>query len=160
RIWTDIGATQQYYPVVHSIFWLENRAWGHSTPGYHAVSIALHALSAFFIALILDRLAVPGAWLAALLFLIHPVHVESAAWISEQQNIVSAVLCLAATLVYLRFDERRARLAYLSALMLFVLAVMSKSVTATLPALLLIVFWWKRGRLEWTRDVVPLLPLG
>jgi protein O-mannosyl-transferase len=160
RIWTDIGATQQYYPVVHSVFWIENRVWGHDTFGYHIVSIVLHAISGMLLATILLRLEVPGAVLAAALFVIHPVHVESVSWISEQKNIVSTVFCLASALAYLRFDETRRKAAYVAALVLFVLAVGSKSVTATLPALLLIVFWWKRGRVSLARDVVPLLPFG
>jgi protein O-mannosyl-transferase len=160
RIWTEVGATQQYYPVVHSIFWIENRLWGHTTFGYHIVSIVLHGVSAALLALILQQLAIPGAAIAALLFALHPVHVESVAWISEQKNVVSTLFCLAAALMYLRFDEHRRAAEYVSAFVLFVLAVMSKSVTATLPAILLVLFWWRRGRVEFRRDVVPLLPFG
>ena len=158
RIWFDVGATQQYYPVVHSAFWVMHRLWGDATLGYHLVNIVLHACSAFLVVIVLRRLAVPGAWLAGLLFAVHPVHVESVAWMTELKNTLSGVLYLGALLAYLRFDEARARRPYVFALLLFVLALLSKTVTATLPAVLLVVFWWKRGRLRWREDVLPLVP--
>jgi protein O-mannosyl-transferase len=158
RIWFDIGATQQYYPATHSAFWLQHKIWGDDTLGYHLVSIMLHGLSAFLIAVILRRLAVPGWWLAAVIFALHPIQVESVAWISEQKNTLSGVFYLGAALAYLQFDQNRQKWRYACALGLFLFALSSKTVTATLPAALLVVFWWQRGRLSWTRDVLPLLP--
>ena len=158
RIWFDVGATQQYYPAVHSAFWLFSQLWGENTLGYHLVTIVLHASSAFLVALILRRLAIPGGVLAALIFAVHPVHVESVAWITELKNTLSGVCYLAAALLYLRYDESRDRRWYAAAAGLFVVALLSKTVTATLPAALLVIFWWKRGRIGWREDVVPLLP--
>jgi protein O-mannosyl-transferase len=158
RIWFDVGATQQYYPAVHSAFWLFNLLWAQNTFGYHLVNIVLHASSAFLVALILRRLAIPGGVLAALIFAVHPVHVESVAWITELKNTLSGVCYLGAALLYLRYDESRDRRWYFAAAGLFALALLSKTVTATLPAALLVVFWWKRGRIRWREDVVPLLP--
>jgi tetratricopeptide (TPR) repeat protein len=158
RIWFDIGATQQYYPLTHTAFWLMQRAWGDRTTGYHAVNIALHALSAWLLAMILRRLAVPGAILAAVVFALHPVQVESVAWITELKNTLSGALYLGAAWAYLRFDERRDRRAYATASALFLLALLAKTVTATLPAGLLVALWWRHGRIEWNRDVRPLLP--
>ena len=112
RIWFDVGATQQYYPVVHSAFWLMHRLWGDATLGYHLVNILLHAGSAFLIGLILRRLAIPGAWLAACLFALHPVHVESVAWMTELKNTLSGALYLGAALLYLRFDTSRSSRLY------------------------------------------------
>jgi tetratricopeptide (TPR) repeat protein len=157
-IWFEIGATQQYYPVLHSAFWLEHVLWGDATVGYHLVNVLLHASAAFLFGLVLRRLALPGAWLAALLFALHPVCAESVAWISEQKNTLSAVFYLGAALVYLRFDEQRRPAVYLWATVLFLLAILTKTVTATLPAALLVVFWFRHGRLAWRRDVLPLLP--
>jgi tetratricopeptide (TPR) repeat protein len=157
RIWFELGATQQYYPVLHSAFWLEHRLWGDAPIGYHLVNVFLHAAAACLFGLILRRLAIRGAWFAALLFALHPVCVESVAWISEQKNTLSAVFYLLSALTYLRWRESRPHL-YFLALFLFVLALLSKSVTATLPAALLVILWWRRGRLDWRRDVVPLLP--
>ncbi len=157
-IWSDPHATQQYYPFLHSAFWFEHRLWGDHTIGYHLLNALLHAANACLLALILRRLAIPGAWLAAFVFALHPVCVESVAWISEQKNTLSTAFYLLSALAYLRFDEKRAPGAYALALWFFVLALLTKSVTATLPAALLVVLWWRRGRLSWRRDVLPLLP--
>jgi tetratricopeptide (TPR) repeat protein len=158
RIWFELGATEQYYPLLHSAFWLEHRLWGDNPFGYHLVNVLQHATSACLLALVLRRLAIPGPWLAAFLFALHPVMVESVAWISEQKNTLSLVFYLVAALVYLHFDATRSRRAYAYATLLFVAALLTKSVTATLPPALLVVFWWKRGRIDWRRDVGPLLP--
>ncbi len=162
-----MGATQQYYPVLHSAFWLEHRLWGDSVLAYHLLNIALHATAACLFALVLGRLRPdsgetkrwPGTeWLAAAIFALHPVCVESVAWISEQKNTLSLVFYLLAALAYLRFDGGRQGRWYGLAFGLFVLALLTKSVTATLPAAILLGLYWRRGRLLWSRDVVPLLP--
>jgi tetratricopeptide (TPR) repeat protein len=198
RIWFDLGATEQYYPVLHSAFWLEHLLWGDAAVGYHLINVVLHATAACLFALVLRRLGRRDdvAWLAAFVFALHPVCVESVAWISEQKNTLSTVFYLLAALVYLHWndvrtpDEGKVGLGgrarphapstpggspnersgaaaqpyprstglYLFALFFFVLALLSKTVTATLPAALLVVVWWQRGRLSWRRDVVPLLP--
>ncbi len=158
RIWFDLGATQQYYPLLHSAFWLEHRLWGDAVLGYHLTNVVLHAASAFLVVIIVRRLALPGAWLAGFVFALHPVCVEAVAWISEQKSTLSGVLYLAAALIYLHFDRTRRKSQYFAALGLFVLALMSKSVTATLPAAILVILWWQRGRLDWRRDVLPLVP--
>ena len=158
RIWFDLPATQQYYPLLHSAFWLEHRMWGDSVLGYHLINVALHAASACLLVIILRRLSVPGAWLAGFVFALHPVCAEAVAWVSEQKSTLSGFFYLACALTYLIFDRKRRKPLYFLALELFVLALMSKTVTATLPAALLLVFWWKRGRLEWRRDVLPLAP--
>ncbi|MBN1131046.1 MAG: hypothetical protein JXA71_18805, partial [Chitinispirillaceae bacterium] len=82
RIWTQPGATQQYYPLAHTVFWVERRLFGDSTSGYHFVNILLHFFSALLLVKILRRLGIPGAWLAGGIFALHPVMVESVAWIT------------------------------------------------------------------------------
>jgi len=158
RIWFDRQAAQQYYPLLHSAFWVEHRLWGDSVAGYHLTNILLHVLAACLLVTIVRALRRPGAELAGLLFALHPVCVEAVAWISEQKSTLSAVFYLSSALVYLRFDRDRRRRLYFLALGLFVLALLSKTVTAMLPAALLIVLWWLKGRLEWKRDVFPLIP--
>ena len=158
RIWVQPGATQQYYPFVCSVFWLEHALWGDSTPGYHLVSLLLHAASALLLLKILRLLKVPGALLAAAIFALHPVQVESVAWISELKNTLSGILYFGSALAYLKFDRIRSGRFYAAAFGLFVLGLLSKTVIATLPAGLLLVFWWKRGRLSWKQDAVPLAP--
>jgi tetratricopeptide (TPR) repeat protein len=158
RIWFELGATEQYYPLLHSAFWLQHQIWGDVAAGYHVFNVALHATAACLLAAVLRRLAVPGAWLAAGLFALHPVAVESVAWISEQKNTLSLVFYLTAALLYLRFTAERGPRVYAAATLCFAAALLSKSVTASLPAALLVVTWWRHGRIEWRRDVVPLLP--
>jgi len=168
RIWFEVGATQQYYPVLHSAFWIEHRLWGNAVLGYHLTNIFLHATAACLVVAVVRRLFRPAGeepgrhagveWLAGFIFALHPVCTESVAWISEQKNTLSAVFCLGAALAYLSFDRDRRWSRYWLALGLFALALLSKTVTATLPAALLVVFWWQRGRLGWRRDVLPLLP--
>jgi tetratricopeptide (TPR) repeat protein len=131
--------------------------WGDAVLGYHLLNVALHALSACLVVLIARRLGLAGAWLAGLVFAVHPVAVEAVAWISEQKSTLSGVFCLGAALAYLHFDRTRRRQHYLLATSLYVLALLSKTVTATLPAALLVILWWQRGRIG-RRDVVPLAP--
>jgi protein O-mannosyl-transferase len=202
RIWFEVGASQQYYPLLHSAFWVEHRLWGEATIGYHLTNLLMHATAACLVVAIVRRLFNPNAiaptvpaaekrlrsgrstgsekssaaqktaasalgetgryagveWLAGFVFALHPVCVESVAWISEQKNTLSAVFYLSSALLYLHFDQSRRKSQYGLALGLFALALLSKTVTATLPAALLVVFWWQRGRLDWRRDVLPLLP--
>jgi tetratricopeptide (TPR) repeat protein len=173
RIWTEPGATQQYYPLLHGFFWLQFHLWGDAPAGYHAVNVLLHAGNACLLAAVVARLfapvtgptarPAPAGWppvaiLAGLIFALHPVYVESIAWISEQKNTFSMIFYLAAAYCYLGFDRTRGRRPYVLATTWFAAAILAKSLTATLPAALLVVFWWQRGRLEWRRDVQPLLP--
>jgi tetratricopeptide (TPR) repeat protein len=160
RIWTDLSlsATGQYYPLVHSAFWFEHVLWGDAVVGYHLTNVFLHSLAALLVILIVRRLKLPGAWLAGLIFALHPVCVESVAWITEQKNTLSGVFYLASALTYLHFDQTRHKSKYFLALGLFALALASKTSTVPLPAVMLVLLWWLHGRLEWRRDVLPMLP--
>ena len=100
RIWFERQATQQYYPLLHTAFWIEHRLWGDSVAGYHLTNILLHALAACLLVVIVRGLWRPAAPLAGLLFALHPVCVEAVAWISEQKSTLSAVFYLASALVY------------------------------------------------------------
>src|SRR5688572_30741676 len=107
RIWFEPGVTQQYYPLLHSAFWLEHQLWGDAMVGYHFINVLWHAIGAWLFARLLRQLAVPGALLAALIFALHPVAVESVAWIAEQKNTLSTVFYFAAALAWLRFERER-----------------------------------------------------
>lgn len=159
RIWFELGATQQYYPVLHSVFWGLHRLFGDATLAYHLITAGLHGVSACLCVALLQRLRVKGALLAGVIFALHPVHVESVAWITELKNTLSGVWYLLAATAYLRFDASRRWSQYTLALSFFVLAVLTKSVTATLPAALLVVLWWQRGTLRWREDIAPMAPL-
>jgi len=169
NIWLRLGAVPQYYPLVHTTYWLEYHVWGLYPTGYHVTNLALHIASAILIWRLLVRLGVPGAWLAAAIFAVHPVAVESVAWVTERKNVLSCALALASILAYLSFrplddataaaprSGRRAWGFYALSLALFLGALLSKTVTASVPAVLLVITWWKRGRISW-RDVAPLVP--
>ncbi len=160
QIWFELRATPQYYPMVHSTYWIEYRLWGSSPAGYHLVNILLHVLGSLLLWRVLLLVRLPAAWFAAAIFALHPVHVESVAWITERKNVLSGVFYLASALLYLRFalgDGRVSRKTYFGALLLFVCALLSKTVACSLPAVLWLVLWWKRERWRW-KDGLSLLP--
>jgi tetratricopeptide (TPR) repeat protein len=158
RIWTDVTVTQQYYPLTHTTFWIQYQLGGLWFPAYHAVNVALHAATAILLLFVLRRVAVKGAELAAALFALHPVNVESVAWVTERKNVLSGALALAACLAYLRYDEDEVpRLRrWAGAFALFVLALAAKTAVAVIPAALLAVLVLLRGRRA--RALVPLAP--
>jgi tetratricopeptide (TPR) repeat protein len=163
RIWTDTAATPQYYPMVHSTFWIEAHLWGtHNAMGFHIDNILLHALAALLLWQALVILDIPAAFLAAAIFAVHPVMVESVTWVTERKNVLSIVFYLLAFLAYGRsglIDRLPAkRWWYTGAILFFLFALLSKTVTCSLPAAILLIIWWKRGGLSW-KDVEPLLPM-
>ncbi len=162
RIWLEPGATQQYYPLTHTSFWLEYHLWGLNPTGYHTTNVLLHAFNAALLWLILRRLNVKGAGLAAAIFALHPVCVESVAWITERKNTLSGMFYLGAVLAYLKcvleqekktFHSRH----YWLALALYLCALWSKTSTVPLPAVLLLLVWWQRGKLNWG-TILPMAP--
>ena len=185
RIWTELGATEQYYPLLHTFFWIQQRVFHYDPLWYHAVNVLLHAVCAALLVLVVRRLfadvtpsprpqvpksrdrlqAIP--LLAGLIFAVHPVYVESVAWISEQKNTFSLVWYLLAALAYLRWQQDKETRGegdlgmksrwYWLATFYFLLAILSKSVTATLPCALMVVAWWRTGRME-RSTWVPLVP--
>ncbi|MBN1127502.1 MAG: tetratricopeptide repeat protein [Chitinispirillaceae bacterium] len=160
RIWTHPGATQQYYPLVHTVFWLEYHLWGASTLGYHLLNILLHVFSALLLVTILRRLGMPveAAWLAGGIFALHPVMVESVAWITQLKNTLSGFFFMSAALAYLTYTEAVKRRWYVLAWGLFLLGLLSKTAIVPFPLAMLAVIWWKRGRILLKRDIMPLLP--
>jgi len=168
QIWLVPGATQQYYPLTHTSFWVDYHLWGLHTSGYHIANVCLHALNAILLWIILRRLRVKGAWLAAAIFALHPVNVESVAWITERKNTLSGVFFLASILAALKFwlpgksipdspIEKVPWRFYWLTLGLYVCAILSKTSTVGLPLVILILVWWKERRLAW-KKVYPLLP--
>ena len=151
-----------YWPLVYTSFWLEHRLWGLQPAGYHAVNILLHLLNCLLLWRLLLRLKVPGALLIAMVFAVHPLHVESVAWIIERKDVLSALFYLGAVLAWLRFVEVERVGHYLLVALLFAAGLLSKSVVVTLPLALLIVQWWRSGRvtlLDLLR-VAPLMVIG
>src|SRR5499427_9563810 len=153
RIWFSLDSPSQYFPLVYTTFRIERALWGLHPFGYHWVNLLLHVANALLVWRVLVRLNVPGAWLAGAIFALHPVQVESVAWITERKNVLSLSLALLSMLCYLRFspaDEGTHHEAstptqswrwYGLALGLFALALSAKTVVVTLPAVLLVIYW-------------------
>lgn len=156
-IWLDPSATPQYYPLVHTSFWVEYQLWGLWPAGYHLVNVLLHVVNSLLLWRLLVRFRVPAAWFAALVFAVHPVHVESVAWITERKNVLSGCFYLTSLLCFLRFwdftsedltSQHKLRGWYFAALLFFLFAMWSKTVAATLPAAICVLVWWQRGRIR------------
>lgn len=157
RIWLVPGETMQYYPLTYTTFWLDFRRFGLDPIGYHVENLFLHAMAAILLWRLLVRLASPGALLAASLFAVHPVGVESVSWITERKNVLSAFFVFATVLVWAIGRERRSRALHAVAVFLFALALLSKSAIVVLPAILLLVVYWKDGRLA-PRELLSITP--
>ncbi len=176
RIWLEVGAHRQYYPLSLSVHWLQFQLWGLDPMGYHASNVLAHGLAALLLWRVLAVLAVPGAWLAAALFALHPVQVETVAWVTEFKNSLCGVFYFAAFLALaptLGVEPQGGTLEGSKAgtkgpgpslwprrvvgFLLFCMAVLAKTVACTFPAAALLVIWWRRGRLV-GRDVAWLAP--
>ena len=160
QIWFSPSAIEgegHYWPLVYTTFWLEHKLWGYAPAGYHVVNVLLHLANTLLLWHLLRRLAVPGAWMVAAVFAVHPLHVESVAWIIERKDVLSGLFYLAAALAWMRFVEQPSSRRYACSLALYAAAMLSKSIAITLPVALLILHWWKRGRVTST-DLLRLVP--
>ena len=162
QIWfspSDIEEEKHYWPLVYTTFWLEHKLWGFAPAGYHIVNVLLHLANTLLLWHLVRRLAVPGAWMVAAVFAVHPLHVESVAWIIERKDVLSALFYLAAVLAWMRFVEQPRRGWYVCSLALYAAGLLSKSIVITLPVALLIWHWWQQSRVTST-DLLRLVPFG
>lgn len=148
EIWTSRWAL--YYPLTSTTFWVLYRLVGLTAWAYHLVNIVLHAVAALLLWRVLDGFRLRGAWLGAVLFALHPVQVETVAWISELKNTQSLVFLLLSVLALQRSgllpdNQWRDGRAYGWSLALYFCALMSKSAVATFPAVLVVLLWWKKS---------------
>jgi tetratricopeptide (TPR) repeat protein len=175
-MWSKPTALQQYYPLAGTSFWLDYQLWGFRALPCHVENVLLHAFAALLFWRLLRRLEVPGAGLAGAIFALHPLMVESAGWITERKNVLSLVFYLGALLAYGRFtgfwreegdngtasvpagSRGHPRASYAVAFLLFLAALLAKATAFSLPAVILLLCWWKRGRIRWRSDVLPAAP--
>jgi len=190
RIWFSLESPSQYFPLTYTSFRIERMLWGLKPTGYHWVNILLHTANALLLWRLLAELRIPGAWLAAGIFALHPVQVESVAWITERKNVLMAFFFLLTLLAWTRFiNERNQRPIqrsrahskqrakevtdagklnplswrfYWLALIFYVLALCSKSTACTLPAALFLILWLQRKRIDLRRvlQIAPFIVLG
>ena len=160
QIWFSPSAIEEedhYWPLVYTTFWLEHKLWGFDPTGYHIVNVLLHLANTLLLWHLLRRLAVPGAWVVAAVFAVHPMHVESVAWAIERKDVLSGLFYFAAVLAWMRFVEQPNPRWYVWSLVLYAAGLLSKSIVVTLPAVLLIWPWWKQGRVT-SIDMLRLVP--
>jgi tetratricopeptide (TPR) repeat protein len=190
RIWFSLESPSQYFPLTYTSFRMERSLWGLKPTGYHWVNILLHTANALLLWRLLAELRVPGAWLAAGIFALHPVQVESVAWITERKNVLMAFFFLLTLLAWTRFIdqsnqrpiERSKALGkqrpkeviqsdklnplswrfYCLALIFYVLALCSKATACTLPAALFLILWLQKKPIGWRRclQIAPFIVLG
>ena len=151
------GTYINYWPLTFTVYRLEFEMWGLNPLGFHLVNIALHAVSALLVWRILERLRIPGAILAAAIFALHPVNVESVAWITQLKNTLSLALALLSALFYFRHERDGGRWRFALSLGMFLLSALAKGVALTLPVVLLACAWWQRGSIG-RRDLLRILP--
>jgi Flp pilus assembly protein TadD len=165
RIWFSLDSPSQYFPLTYSTFRIEHALWGLNTTGYHWVNLVLHLGNALLIWAVLARLGVPGSWLAAAIFALHPVQVESVAWITERKNVLMGFFFLLTLLAWIAFVDGRTRrpwIFYSLALILYVLALSAKATACTLPAALFLILWLQKKPITIRRllQIVPFVVLG
>ena len=146
RIWLTTESPSQYFPLTYTTFWVEHKLWGFNPAGYHAVNVAIHCANALLLWLILRRLSIPGAWFASAIFALHPVQVESVAWVTERKNVLMLFFSLLSVLCWMEFAlfQRSGRKTYVGSLLLYALALFSKTTACTLPLALVLILWFKR----------------
>jgi len=146
-----------YFPLTSTMLWFEWRLWEMNALGYHVVNVVLHIISSILICLVLKRLKIPGAWLAALIFAIHPVNVEAVAWITQRKSTLPMVFYLSSILLYLKFESSERRWMYDLSLGSYLLALVSKTSVIMQPFALLGCAWWQRGRIS-RKDILRSIP--
>ena len=174
EIWTSAQAV--YYPLVLTTFWAVHKVVGLSPWPYHFLNVLLHAGSAVLLWQVLRQLHVRGAWLGAALWALHPVMVQSVAWVTELKNTQSGFFYLLSIFYFLKWEEkpRMTRISRIKgaeevlvnhprylrfglSLLFFILATLSKPSVVMLPVVIALCIWWRRGRV-YLRDITALAP--
>ena len=154
EIWTTDNA--RYYPLVLTTFWVEHALWGLQALPFHLLNVLLHGVCAIVLWRVLFSLRVPGAWFGAALWVLHPVQVETVAWITELKNIQSCLFYLLSIFCFIRWLRSKTTgrpggesSVYFLTLLFAALAMASKSAAVVLPFALILGAWWIEGRLAW-----------
>ena len=160
KLWLQprvVSGELHYWPLTYTTFWLEDRLWGFNPVSSHAVNLTLHAINCLLAWQLLRALDIPGAMLAALIFAVHPVHVEPVAWVIGRKDLLAAMFYLLSALLWLRAWHSPNPIALVGSALLFAAAMVSKSTAITLPMALIVLIWWQTGRLRF-RDIALTIP--
>lgn len=170
NIWFNPHDSIQYYPMVYTFFMVQWHLWGAHALGYHLVNIVVQGVNAILLWRVLAALNLRSAWIAAAIWAIHPVQVETVGWVVEQKSLLSALFLFLALLAWCEFSNvrggrptdqprlsRREWYLYVLGSFTYILALFSKTDACMIPVVLLFVLWWKRGRIN-SRDVLLLIP--
>jgi hypothetical protein len=142
-IWTGQGDAD-YFPLKSTVLWFVYQIFGANAPPYHILNVAVHAANAVLLWRVLRRLAIPGTLLAGLVFLVHPTHLESVAWVSECKNTLSLLFALLSLLAWFRYERGQRGRSYVASLVLFVAGLLCKTTVVILPVVLLLCTWWQQ----------------
>ncbi|MBN1517868.1 glycosyltransferase family 39 protein [Candidatus Sumerlaeota bacterium] len=160
EIWTTHGRIpneEHYWPAVYTMYWIEVHLWGFNAFAFHLINVLLHALNSILLWVVLRKMKLPGAWLAAVIFAVHPVHAESVAWVHERKDVLSATFYFSAFLLFLEFRKRRRKTIITISMIFFALAMWSKTVAVTLP-IAMALWLWKGSQSTEKKDWLSLIP--
>lgn len=157
NIWIHPRSNLQYFPLTFTSFWIEYHLWGLKSFWYHLNNVLLHGLNGWLLWRLLRRWRVAGAWFAAALFVLHPTHVESVAWITERKDVLSGFFALLALLSWFDRAKDKEWKSLAVALVWFACSLLSKTSTTPLPGVMLLGAWWQNGRSS-RRDLARSIP--
>ncbi len=148
-IWFAPGTQIDYYPVKASVQWVQWHLFGMDTLGYHLTNIVLHFVGSLLVWRLLGKLGLRQAWIGGLIFAVHPVMIESVAWIAELKNTLSLPPFLLAMGAFVDYERNGRGRDYLQALAWFLVAMLCKTTMVMFPVVILLYFWWRRGCVSW-----------
>ena len=157
KAWFQPGSFVEYYPLEQTVRWLQWQLWHDDTFGYHLTNVVLHITNALLVWRLLSKFRLRQAWIGGLIFVAHPMNVESVAWISELKNTLSLAPFILAMCFWIDYGESRQRRDYLLALGFFLIAMLCKISMAMFPFVILLYAWWRHRRLGW-RDLIDSVP--
>lgn len=148
HLWFDINQ-YDYWPMHYSTHWFEWRVWGEWAPPYRVLNQLMHGLNCVLLWFILRWLGIPGAWLCAMIFAVHPVNVESVVWISQRKTVQSTGFVFGSLLCLFQFYDTKRKRWYALSLVLFILGLLTKSSVVMWPLAAMVCIWWRQRRLRW-----------
>ncbi len=156
RLWFDISQ-YDYWPMHYTTHWFEWRAWGEWAPPFRVLNQLMHGADCLLLWIILRWMRIPGAWLCAMIFAVHPINVESVVWISQRKTVQSTGFVFGSLLCYFRYYDTSNRRWYAAALLLFVLGLLTKTAVVMWPVAMLVCVWWRQQKLQ-LRDLLACGP--